>query len=652
MALNIWINSSAVNSVTRTRTLRITKQGGVEVATLETTDPLFAFRPGVGDVLRVDQDGSLLEFGGEVTRVTERLRKTGASTVIEARGWAFEADEVIVPAYTVPSSMRLTTAAITLTGSILAAKGWSTPGMSSGQGSILAARTYLGYTVKAIFDDWTAQTGQTWRVNGDRWLGYQFPASLVPAPTSFSASNRTVLVGSASWTQDQIRLATRMFATTGGSSADYFAHVEAHQANGVKTVFPVNVIPPEVGVATAAAYAAAVSTIGITGAPASISLRAGLTIRAAAHGPYSLASAAIVNASGEATLALANALTAPVVAEEGLTLDNGTLVGLFINSTATALEGASGWRWEPGEAQFRTSSATPSSSTVVRYTPRVRHPAVVRSWLAGTQLASGAFDYGAIRDVSVARPGDLDLAATHQRNLLDLAERGTLPKSFTVQTDYVGQIYPWMAAACSFPDHDISGTFTVQDVEIVDVGRLNQRPRMQLTMIETGARRDWREPWRTVGAGRTSGVVGVVGAGGGSSGTGGSVAAPYVGLSLPIGGSNIQTLPVTTTWKDISEAVPIDHPSDATGTWEFRPAAYQLSASTPSVPLQLRLLIAGTAVSSLSTWAYGSYTDNSFFGFPTHQYNAPGAGACLVQARVASLTGNAVIGHGRVTKVA
>jgi len=652
MALNIWVNSSAANSVTQLRTLRISKQGAVEIATLDMVDPLFAFRIAVGDFLRIDQNGSLLEYGGVVTRVTERVSKTGVRTRAEARGWAFEADDVIVPVYTVPSSTRLTTAAINLCGSFLSAKGWTTPTMSAGQGSILAARTYLGYTVKAIFDDWTQQTGQAWRVNGDRWLGYQFPASLTPAPTSFTASNRTVLVGSAAWSQDQVRLASRMFATTSGQSSDYFDHVEAHAANGVRTIFPVNVLPPEIGVSAAAGYAAAVSTIAITGAPASISLRAGLTIRAAAHGPYSLSAAATVNGAGEATLALASGLTAAVVAEEGLTLDNGTLVGLYVNSTSTPLDGSTGWRWDATEAALRTSSSAPSSTTVIRYTPRVQHPAVVRSWLAGTQLSTGAFDYAAVRDVSVARQGDLDLAQTHARNLIDLAERAQSPKTFTIQTDYVGQIYPWMSALCSFPDHDISGTFTIQDVEILDIGRLNQIPRMQLTMVETGIGRDWREPWRSVGAGRAAGVVGVVGAGGGSSGTGGTVAAPYVGLSLPIGGSNAQTMPVTTTWQDISEAVPIDHPSDPTGTWEFRPAAYQISSNTPAVPLQLRLLINGTPVSSLSTWAFGNYSDNSFFAFPTHQYNAPPAGACLVQARVASLTSNAVVGHGRVTKVA
>lgn len=647
MALTIALNSQVVNSVVRAHTLRITKQGSTEQAVLTIQDRTKTLRPAVGDILHVDQDGTQLEMGGEVTRVLADLADYEWRTTIHVRGWAFEADEVEVDLFTVPSSTVLGAAASSLVLGYLGGKGWTTL-TGTGDGPYLAPGTYRAMMVGDILRDWEDQTDIPWRVNGNRQ--FAFDTGSLPAPTSFTASNRTVIKG-ATWSQDRVRLASRIRAVTAGRSEDYFAHVEAHTADGVKTIFPVNAIAQEVEATVTTAYSAGVSTLAVTGLPPSRTLRAGLTLRAATHGPYSLSAAASVDGSGNATLALGAPLVGELVAEERIALDNGALVSLVVNSTATALDGSAGWQWDPIASQLVAASLTPSNGTVVRYLVSLKHPVTVRSWTAGTQQSSGAFNPASIRDARIARIGDIDLAQTHQRNLTELARRLSQPKTFTIETDYEGHLYPWMYAPCAFPADGISGTYRIQNVEITDIGRRNERPRIKLDMIE-GYEQDWRQDWRTnVAVAATAARAGTV-SGGGSSGSSGGTGGVYVGLSLPLGGSNIQLMDLTTSWQDISEAIPIDHPSDVTGTWSFRPCAYQVRASTPTVPVELRLLIDGTPVSSVSTSAFNSIVDTAGFGYPSASYSAPTGGVCLVQARVPSLTATAVVGHARTTKTA
>lgn len=642
---DVSINSSAISSVTRPRTLRITKQGTVETAVLTIRDRDRVYRPSVGDFLHVFRDGGLLEMGGEITRVNAVLDTTAWETTIYVRGWSFEADDVDVDLFTVPTSTTLKTAASSLCLGYLGGKGWTIA--IGDDGPILAPGTYRGMTVGAICHEWATQTGIPWRVNGIRQ--FSFATGSIPAPASFTESNRTVIKKGASWSRDRVRMATRLKATTAGRSTDYFTHVEAHAGDGVKTVFPINALSQEVEATLTADYGAGVSALAVSNLPASITLRAGLTLRAASHGPYTLASDAVVDGGGLTTLALASPLVSAVVAEETLAIDNGALVGLVVNSTTTPLDGSAGWTWDPIQSQL-VASVAPSSTTLVRYLTRLRHPVTVRSWVAGIRDSTGAFNAASIRDARVARAGDVDLAQTNARNLTDLAQRLSQPKIFTFETDVADHLWPWMYAPCDFPSHGISGTYRIQDVEIVDIGRLSQRPRMTLTMVE-GVEPDWREDWRTVGA-TGGGGGGVTVGGGGSSGgwTGGG--GVYVGLSLPLGGSNIETLDLTSTWQDISEVIPIDHPADVTGTWSFRPCAYQVSPTTPTLPIELRLLIGGTPVSSVSTWAFNSIVATSGYGFPVASYSAPPAGVCLVQARVASLTAIAVVGHARTTRIA
>lgn len=130
-----------------------------------------------------------------------------------------------------------------------------------------------------------------------------------------------------------------------------------------------------------------------------------------------------------------------------------------------------------------------------------------------------------------------------------------------------------------------------------------------------------------------------------SSGGTGSV---FVGYGIPLGGSNIQTLSLTTSWQDVGEANPMPHPADPAGTWTLRVYAYQLSAGT----MEVRLLVGGVEVASVSTTATGSYVDVSFFGSAlTDTYTGPGAvGQCLLQARVTSGSRVGVVGQCHTVK--
>jgi hypothetical protein len=114
MAINVEVNGVNRNAFARYKTCRVQKDGPVETCRVEFLDrnlTAAAFRVEPGDEIHIDRDGTALEFGGTVERVTDS-RLTGLDnplapssgleggatvTTVEARGWYFEAADVKIP---------------------------------------------------------------------------------------------------------------------------------------------------------------------------------------------------------------------------------------------------------------------------------------------------------------------------------------------------------------------------------------------------------------------------------------------------------------------------------------------------------------------------------------------------------------------------
>jgi hypothetical protein len=513
MAINIKVNGVNQNAFTRYKTLRIQKDGPIETLRVEfldhdTTDT--AFRPAAGDELHVDRDDEHLEFGGEITRVTDQRlsgldnpsgstdwqRGGGTVTIVEARGWYFEAADVKIPIIIFPPQGLYVTVEY-LRIKFLSGKGWTNLEATTG-GPSLPMLVYRDQTVADIFDDLTKKTGYPWRVNGEREMA--FLSGPLPCPHTYDNSNSIVLRG-ATWSQQRVRRATRLLITTGGGGGEYFSHHEDHPTNGTKTHFPVNVLPPEVtgAINNVGGYAVSSTSLVIDGLPKSYTMAAGSTLRFGGHGAYQLTADATTDADGEATIIIAPGLSESVVDDEAITFGTETFVKLEVGGAATDLDGAP-WSFDPEDNQFVTSGVAPSFGNVT-YRTLVKLPTVVRVWTADAQSPDGSFDYGAVRDSEVRWTEYTDVVRAKEAGDSELEYRTEEPKELKIST-FEQDVYPWMLATCSFPERLIDGPFTVQSVTLVDVGRRNQAPRVELTLLEGSVLdRNWRGFWRAKDSG-------------------------------------------------------------------------------------------------------------------------------------------------------
>jgi hypothetical protein len=507
MAINVEVNGVTRNAFTRYKTCRIQKDGPVETCRVEFLDrdlTAAAFRVEPGDEIHIDRDGTALEFGGTVERVTDS-RLTGLDnplapssgleggatvTTVEARGWYFEAADVKIPIL-ILQPQGLFVAAEYLRSTYLAAKGWTMLGPTTG-GPDLPLLVYHNNTVAEIFDDLTKQSGHPWRVNGDREMAFVEIGTLV-APHTYTNVNSIVLRG-ATWVQERVRRATRLLITTGGTG-QFVAHHEDRIANGVLTHFPVNVLPPELSASidNAAGYAIGATSIAVDGLPKSFTFKAGLPIRFGAHSGYQLASDATTDADGKATFVLGAGLSKAVVDDESLTLDSSATVRLELDGTPTFLGGS--WTFNTEQAMFVKTGGAPTAGVVVTYKVLINFPATVRSWRDEAQAPDGSFDYEYVKDSELHWKEATDVVQTHEAALVELAYRVEQPKELRIAT-YEQDVYPWMLAPCSFPERLIEGDYLVQSVVLTDTGRLDQKPRVELTLLEgSNIGRNWRQFW-------------------------------------------------------------------------------------------------------------------------------------------------------------
>ena len=513
MALNVEINGANKNAFTRYKKLRIQKDGAIETCRVEFLDHDLtsgAFRPVPGDELRVDRNGTALEFGGEVVRVTDQrltgldnpaapssgLKGGGTVTVVEARGWYFEASDVKIPFLTL-APQGLHVAVEHLRGTYLDAKGWQTLNPTTG-GPELPMLVYIDQTVAQIFDDFTKKVGWPWRVNGDRYFAFVEPGSLL-APNVYDNTNSIVLRG-AEWTKDRVRRATRLFITTGGSG-QHLEFFSDHTADGTFTHFPVHVLPPEVvgAVNNVGGYTIGTTSLAIDGLPKSFTFIAGTSIRFNSHAGYLLSADTTTNADGEGTFTLGAGLSAAVVDDESVTFDSSATVRLEVDGTPTALGGD--WTFDREQAQFIKTGSTPTAGTIVRYKVLLSYPARVRVWAEEAQGTFGNFNYLYVVDKDVNRPEFTDVVSAKLAGAIEVTQRVLEPKEVRLST-FTQEVYPWMLATCSFPERLVTGDYMVQTVVLTDVGKRNQDPRVELTLLEGSAiGRNWRTFWQAPSGG-------------------------------------------------------------------------------------------------------------------------------------------------------
>lgn len=239
MSFLFRVNGVPRNDFVRYRTLQIRKDGSIESARLEFLDQAGVFGVYDGDTLHITQDGGL-EFGGAVVNVrVQTLDKSAHGTritVVDAQGWRFEAEDLVVSIELPAQSLLQSVAAVF---PYMAAKGWTNISAPSG-GPALPALSFTRQTVAAIFDELQKLSGWPWRVNGDRWCAFTQPGSLT-APVEFTDQAPSVVLTGLTWSRDRLRYATRVLATTGGSGQ--VPYTDTQTGNGTWRRFPLSVFP-------------------------------------------------------------------------------------------------------------------------------------------------------------------------------------------------------------------------------------------------------------------------------------------------------------------------------------------------------------------------------------------------------------------------
>lgn len=648
--LMVTVNGLDRRAFTAYRSLRIDKEDAREECVLDTIDmdrgPA-AFRIAEGDSIRVTNAG-LLEMGGEAYVVTEPITgRGGIRTQVRVKGWTFQAGEIRQVRIAFPSQGLYTTAE-QLRVAFLAAKGWTNNGATSG-GPILPALVYDGVSVLDILNDLQARSGIPWRVNGDRQFQFA-PAGTLLAPVAFTEDN-SVIVPGASVTRSKVRRATRLFVSTGGAGAVW--HHEDHIADGFKSSFPVHVLPVKQVASLAGAAGSAATTLSLRGLRANATVAAGDTFVPAGQATtYTIAADATTDDSGAVTVSFTPGLAAGLAEGESVTFDAGTFVRLEVNGVPTPLN-TGAWSFHHDESRFIRAAGAAPVGTVVRYLAPIELPALVRVWDASALTIFGAWNYTNIRDAELSAPEQTDLAMAKPWADAQLASRATTPAEIRLRTFAQG-CYPWQRATVDLPTHGVAGDYLIKRVTVTDVGKADQVPQVEVTLLEGDALgTDWTAHFREragVGAASAGGAA-VLPGGAGTPGGGGGTSSLPTGTTLPLGGDNAVAVLATTTWQDIPQAIPLRQGGPGmAGSWLLRAPVYQLAAGT----LEVRLLdqTTGATLSTVSTTAVGSYVDNSFFAFPSAIYAAPtGVDDVLAQYRVTSGSREVVIGKATAVKL-
>lgn len=259
--------------------------------------------------------------------------------------------------------------------------------------------------------------------------------------------------------------------------------------------------------------------------------------------------------------------------------------------------GGGRWSWDPNHvAAVKVSGDPLDEGDSVTIPLAVERPAWCRAWAADAVNADGYFDWATINDASVQAGDQADIVQLVAW-IRDELTRRLVSRSIRCRTRTRGW-YPWQTATVTLPRDGVSGEWLVTSTRLRVVGRGDQSPEIELTLLESGGSpRWWFDFFRERGQTTTGGVsvgAGSVGSGGGSVGSG--VLPP--GTTLHLGGDNRESIVVSTTPRDYPEAIPTRWGGPGMqGKWLLRVPMFQSSSGT----LRARLIDQADPTGSLGT---------------------------------------------------
>lgn len=244
------------------------------------------------------------------------------------------------------------------------------------------------------------------------------------------------------------------------------------------------------------------------------------------------------------------------------------------------------WAWDKNEHAAWTKGTPPAAGSTLRFEFDIAFPAVVRIWKPELLLPDGrmnpAIRIDKLLDVSFLT----DVAETAAWGRVEIDRAGRTPRKVFGSTMQRGH-YPYLAGRLSLPEHNVDGTFLLENVTISDSEadpNIFEHLIYDLEFIEGDrAGRHWEDLFtESSGRGGQAGSISITGTGGsvgspgsGEGGGGTVVAGLPNGFTFQLGGDNNEYVQLTDQWRDIPEMYLTKFGgSGMTGFWNFKAFAY------------------------------------------------------------------------------
>jgi hypothetical protein len=511
VALTLTIDGVDKTSILKDGSLDVEKTGSTERLTLDVLikndNTASAYRPGVGDVVRLLHTSDLLG-GGPIVRIEDRRLggDSGTVTRITVRDWLYLAEQIIIDNRYFPPEGAFALFDY-LVETYLVPKGVTNISSATTGGPELPELFVAGETLLSVFLQITEQTGYPFRINADKECALVEPGSLVWPGGGLTTSN---IHDGLTWTQDVLWSYSRLRLTTGTpeAGAGPVTHFETRYGDGVLTAFPVNVLPNRTLVGRIdleAGYTAGATSLALKDLTPGMEIRED-NILTQPNETTSLVvqSDVVVDEDGKATVTISPGLVEDVADNDPMTFSDETGIILTVDGVDTPLQGGL-WGWDRVHQAVANATTPPDVGVPVVVTHRVTFPAVVRVWETAVLPpldADGYFDWQLVRDGVIDTDAnnhtDLPQAAAYARDVL--ARQETPPLVVRCTTFEPGW-YPFISTTITWAARLLSGTFMVDTVRVraigIDPSATTEELPYELELVEGDAlRQSWVDYYR------------------------------------------------------------------------------------------------------------------------------------------------------------
>jgi hypothetical protein len=450
----------------------VTKDGSIE-------NMSFTLAYGYDDIsIPIPQNGSIvllehptggLIYGGKIKKVSRSHLGDGMGTAFacESSDWMFITKRMMVaPQRFLPNYLYDFAEQIRL--EYLAEAGVENNGPLTGGPELPELIIDEPIEVHELLDRVEELIGWPWRINGLQKYQFTEPGSLIWPGGELNGTNAKLTP--AVRVDDEETVSYNflwMKLAEHPSGEGPFHHTETRTANGIRQVFPVNVIPTEIEGKLAADVAALATVIPMSGFPPGATIRQGDSffinedVRR-----YYVTTGGTVDADGNVTITI-DQLELEAKESAGVRFEPGAMLRLVINGVETNF-GGDPWVWDKKTHSFVNPVTAPPIGTLIRYEVYVKGGGWVRAWETAdppVQTSIGWLDNSLMVAMKMDNEDHYDWAESVQF-LRDKITENVEAKRVVQLTTHEQGIYPFIQVDLSFPSFGVFGEYICEKVDL------------------------------------------------------------------------------------------------------------------------------------------------------------------------------------------